>query len=120
MSDSPKNRFLRDGGSRSQWCEPGSYEALSQLQAHCDRLNENAGSQMMWIVTGKAPYRTVTPVPRPKQPQADTVDRVRPENVDKLNRALRKYGAQFRYDPHGRPFDLKPGQDDPTAPEALS
>ncbi len=44
-------------------------------------------------------------------------DRVALHDVDRLNRALRKYGAGFRWAANGYAFDLVAGQPDPTDPD---
>jgi hypothetical protein len=41
-------------------------------------------------------------------------DRVPLADVDRYNRALRKYGADFRWDRNGRIIELLPGDPDPT------
>ena len=52
---------------------------------------------------------------RYKQVEPPLPDRVPLADVDRYNRALRKYGADFRWDRNGRMIDLLPGEPDPTA-----
>lgn len=44
-------------------------------------------------------------------------NRVAPNDVDRFNRALRKYGSDFRWDANGYAFDLAEGELDPTDPD---
>ena len=57
-------------------------------------------------------------VPFHRDPPPPPIDRIDPSQVEIRNRALRKYGATFRYDRNGRDFDLKPGEPDPTDPSS--
>jgi hypothetical protein len=62
-----------------------------------------------WFVdaSGEAKFRYI-------QREAALPDRVPLADVDRYNRALRKYGADFRWDRNGRIIELLPGDPDPT------
>jgi len=51
---------------------------------------------------------------RSKHVAPPSIERVAPHDVDRLNRALRKFSAPFRYDRAGYDFDLPTGVVDPT------
>lgn len=86
-------------------------------QSYCNQRNANMASNpegrrdIEWVVVGGAPQL----VPRVLAEEA-TLERVAVDQVDRLNRGLRKFNAPFRYSPSGWPFDVAPGDPDPTDP----
>ena len=100
---------------------PGSLDSrtkLQQAQAFCDSRNpvernkqHKPCDHIEWFVNahGDPALRFIPTTPAP------AIGRVDPRDVDRLNRALRKYGAGFRYNRAGYDFDLTPGQADPTS-----
>ena len=96
---------------------PAYPKGYDPARAFCEQRNAamaaNATGRrdIEWYVTdgGEPKLRT-----KPDAP--GKVDRVDPRDVDRLNRALRKFNAPFRYDRAGYDFDLPAGAIDPTEP----
>ena len=84
------------------FCDQRNATIVSKRSATDDRQNE-------WFVDGSG-----NPQMRSVQRAVVAQSRVDPCDVDRLNRALRKYGAPFRYNRAGYDFDLPKDGIDPT------
>lgn len=73
------------------------------------RLATTGRDDVEWIATGGELRLTL------RRDGAPRVERCTPANVDRLNRALRKFGVSFRFAADGLPFNLRHGEEDPTA-----
>lgn len=88
---------------------------VSSVDAFVDARNANLMSgastrkDIEWFVdaAGEAKFRFI-------QREPAMPDRVPLADVDRYNRALRKYGADFRWDRNGRIIELRTGDPDPT------
>lgn len=86
-------------------------------QAFCDQRNAIMASNVEgrrdveWFVD-----KNGEPKLRSKHVAPASVERVARNEVERLNRALRKFSATFRYDRAGYDFDLPAGAIDPTDP----
>ena len=94
---------------------PGRSES-SSVDTFADARNASLSSDtsrrkdIEWFVDASGEARL-----RYKQVEPPLQDRVPLADVNRYNRALRKYGADFRWDRNGRMIDLLPGEPDPTA-----
>lgn len=98
---------------------PAYPKGYDPARAFCEQrnaamsANETGRKDIEWYVTdaGEPKLRN-----RLSETGKQSVERVAPHDVDRLNRALRKFNAPFRYDRDGYDFDLPVGSIDPTDP----
>jgi hypothetical protein len=104
----------RDRAAQPLRPAPGYDWAQSQCDQRNARMADDPSGRrdVEWVSVGGDPQL------RPRgQDRTITVERVAIDEVHRLNRGLRRFNAPFRYNAKGWPFDLRPGEPDPTDPD---